>query len=179
LRKGHRYDDASEAKEEAVTTKSWTFRLAATAAALFAIATCSQKPETRDTAISADSTRATVDWVVTGHRMPGVSAMSDSEAVKWHGHTIHLAPELAVSGGDTCADPSYVMTDAGADSVLAATYHVSAAELGLDSSSVRIGTVMCDAGAWMTMGGTIIWIADDHGFAPWNGVFFELRPAIP
>lgn len=139
---------------------------------------CSQKPETRDAARAADSARSTVDWVVTGHRIPGVSAMSDSEAVKWHGHTIHLAPDLAISGGDTCNRPSYVMTDAQADSVLSATYHISAAELGVDATNMRIGTVMCDRGAWMTMGGTIVWVADDHGFAPWNGVFFELRPAL-
>ncbi len=140
-------------------------------------AACSKTPETRNAAREADSLRAPVDWVVTGHRIPGVSAMSDSEAVKWHGHTIHLAPDIAISGADTCAKPSYVMTDAGADSVLAATFHISAAELGVDSSRVRIGQVMCDAGTWMTMGGTVVWIADDHGFAPWNGVFFELRPA--
>ena len=41
-------------------------------------AACSRTPETRNAARAADSSRAPVDWVVTGHRIPGVSAMSDS-----------------------------------------------------------------------------------------------------
>ena len=69
----------------------WTVALGGAAAFLCG---CFEKPQTPP----ASSDKRPDNWVVFGHRAPGVSAMSDAEAAAWHGRTIHFGTREAVSG---------------------------------------------------------------------------------
>ncbi len=119
------------------------------------------------------------DWIVVGHRAPGVSAMSDAEAAAWRGRTIHLGTNEAVAGVDTCRRPAYQQVEAPADSFLAAEYHIRGTDLGLANSAhlrLRVTDVFCGEDRWAVMGSRVLGVSEDHGYAVWDGVFFELRP---
>jgi hypothetical protein len=115
-------------------------------------------------------------WAVTGHRLPGSGAMTDSAAISWYGRTMRLGPDLARSGNDRCDQPRYRDRKVSRDSLLATDYRVSAVDLPmLDSlSTIEVVEVTCAGGDWTTLGGTLISIDADHALAPWNGTFFEL-----
>jgi len=116
-------------------------------------------------------------WVVFAHRVPGVSAMTEAQAFNQHGHIVELHADRAISFPDTCARPEYRETHARADSLLALDYRIRATDLGLaPDAQLRVFDVVCDGALWPVMGGRIFWDAPDHGFAVWDGVFFELRP---
>ena len=118
------------------------------------------------------------EWVVVGHRLPGVSAMSDAEAAAWHGRTIRFGARAALSGDETCAQPVYKEKEILADQYLSSQYHVRASTLGLESSqTVRLTEVYCGDQPWATLGGVLLRVAPDRGFAVWDGVFLELQPA--
>jgi len=108
--------------------------------------------------------------------------MSDAEAAAWHGRAIRFRPNEAVSGADTCSHPVYRETEAPADNFLSAQYRIGATALGLESSQdlrLQVTEVFCGERKWAAMGGVVLWVALDHGYAVWDGVFFELRPARP
>lgn len=116
------------------------------------------------------------EWVVVDHRIPGISAMDDAEAVGWHGRRVRFGVEEAASGTVTCRWPDYRHRRAPADSILA-DFRITPAQLGLDTPDMRLGLteVFCGDTRWTAMGAILIWVAEDRPFAPWDGVFFELR----
>ncbi len=156
--------------------------------AIVAVVACSKKksepaqetaappPDTTEQ-VASTSPAAPTDWVVVAHRIPGVSAMSEADAATWHGRVVRMAPEMAISGTDTCASPVYATVDANADSLLGLEYRVRAADLGLLTDRVRVTRVTCGGALWSAMGAIIVWRGDDRGLAPWDGVFFELQSA--
>ncbi|MGH7516090.1 MAG: hypothetical protein ACREOC_01290 [Gemmatimonadales bacterium] len=105
--------------------------------------------------------------------------MSDAEAAAWHGRTIHLGTNEAVAGADTCPRPVYKQVEAPADSFLAVEYRIRGTDLGLANSPdlrLRVTDVFCGEDKWVVMGSRVLWVSQDHGYAVWDGAFFELRP---
>ena len=105
--------------------------------------------------------------------------MTDAEAVAWRDRVIRYGINEAVSGADTCVHPVYKQIKAPADNFLAVEYHIRATDLGLDNSPdlrLRVIDVFCGKERWAVMGGRTLWVSHDHGYAVWDGVFFELRP---
>ena len=104
--------------------------------------------------------------------------MSDAEAAAWHGRTIRFGANAALSGDETCAQPVYKEKETPADHYLSSQYHVRASTLGLQNSqTVRVTEVYCGDQPWATLGGVVLRVAPDRGFAVWDGVFFELQPS--
>src|SRR5262245_26947326 len=88
-------------------------------------------------------------WTVVSHTMPGVSAMSDAEASKWHGLSIRILQAEAVSRNDRCVTPEY--------RALADTLELS-----------------CGQGLWTAFGARMVAAGPDRARALWDGVLFEL-----
>ncbi len=117
-------------------------------------------------------------WTVVGHRAPGVSAMSPSEAGAWKGRTLQFGIAEAIAGADTCIAPSYQRRTVSADSLLSTDYRVTPAALGLPASGQQrlvLTEVACDGKPWRALGGLLLQTVDDHAFAVQDGIFFELR----
>ena len=89
-------------------------------------------------------------WTVTGHTMPGISAMSDEEARQWHGLSIRMIQAEAISRSDRCATPEY--------RTVADTLELSCG-----------GRPVTAFGARMFASGP------DRARALWDGVLFELE----
>lgn len=160
-------------------------RLHTLAAGLVVLLACN-RAEMQEMASDSAAARPTssgarpTDWVVVAHRLPDASALSESDASAWHGRTLHLGIEAAISGADTCANPEYEHYMVPADSFLTVNYHIRSTDLGLavaHDPRLRVTEVLCGGDPWMAMGGIVLWTAPDHGFAVWDGVFFELQPA--
>jgi hypothetical protein len=81
--------------------------------------------------------------------MPGISAMTDAEADAWHGLSIRLGRDEAVSRDDRCATPAF--------RTIADTMEVS-----------------CGQGVWSAFGARIVAAGPDRARALWDGVLFEL-----
>ena len=67
-----------------------------------------------------------------------------------------------------------------AQNFLPVTFNVAAASLGIDLAEVTTLEVMrvnCGDQPWHTIGGMVLWDKSDHGFAVFDGVFFEIEPA--
>ena len=116
-------------------------------------------------------------WVIVGHAAPGVSAMPDPEAAKWHGRSIDLGPDLAVAGPDSCVRPMYRRGPAPGDSV-ADAYHIAPGSLGPSwppGATVTLVETSCDGEPWYSPGALLIETSATHAYTPWEGVFFELE----
>lgn len=116
------------------------------------------------------------DWTITGHRIPGVSAMSDAQARALHGQALKYAPETATSGKDVCPHVTYKTTVETSGNFLAAVFRIKPELLGWQGADVKLDVteVSCGGVPWTTLGGTLLQ-SGKRAFAPWNGVFFELR----
>lgn len=119
-----------------------------------------------------------VSWVITGHRAPGISAMTNEQAEAYYGRLIGFGPKQAKSGDDACDLPVYETTTEPAADILALDYKIRPEDLGLpEGSQLEVMRVICSDHLWTTVGSVVLWDAADHGFAVWDGVFFELTPA--
>lgn len=133
--------------------------------------------ETPSTPVAvASSPDPTGIWTVVGHHIPGISAMSDSEASTWHGRTLRLTATEAVSPGNHCDQPSYTTHSVAKDRFLGSEFNLPPGSLTPVASLERITVleVSCADGRWAAMGGRLIGIDADRVLAPWDGVFFEL-----
>jgi lysophospholipase L1-like esterase len=115
-------------------------------------------------------------WTIVGHRIPGVSAMTDAKAAAWHGRTLLLSANEATSGKDHCAQPKYAARTAERDRFLAEEFKLQPGSLAPLATRPRLSIleVSCRGAPWPVMGGRLIEIDADHALAPWDGVFFEL-----
>lgn len=116
------------------------------------------------------------NWAITGHRIPGISAMNDAQARALHGQVLKYTPETATSGKDVCPHVTYKTASEPAGSFLAAGFRIKPESLGLPATDVKLDVtgVSCGGVPWTTLGGTLLQ-AGKRAFAPWNGVFFELQ----
>lgn len=116
------------------------------------------------------------DWAVAGHRMPGVSAMGNPQALALHGQLLTYAPETATSGKDVCPHAAYKTRGEAAGPYLATQFKADPLKLGLQPDTLlEINEVSCGGVPWTTLGGVLIVSPAGRAFAPWNGVFFELQ----
>ena len=116
-------------------------------------------------------------WVIIGHAMPGVSAMSDQDAAKWHGRSIDLGPDLAIAGPDSCEHPLYESGPAPGDSVMQ-SFNAAPGSLGAawpPGATVTLLRTFCNGETWYSPGAILIKTSPSHAYAPWEGVFFELE----
>ena len=115
-------------------------------------------------------------WQVTGHRMPGVSAIADDAAAGWHGRFVHLQSRRASNARDTCSAPTYVESTHPAEDFLAVEYRILPAALGVPAgAAVRVIEVTCHGQPWTALGGRVLSFGAAGDFAVWDGVFFALR----
>jgi hypothetical protein len=113
--------------------------------------------------------------VVTGHHIPGISAMDDAAAGLWEGRLLELANDKASSADEICAAPAYEARVVPRDELLR-DYRLPPTALaplaGIESPQVL--RVTCNGAPWTQMGGVLISIDAGRALAPWDGVFFEL-----
>lgn len=115
-------------------------------------------------------------WQIVGHKMPGVSALDDTQAKAWYGRFVHLQAHRAQNGVDTCDDATYVERTVEAGPFLDTEYRVRPAALGVgDTARLRVLEVRCRGEAWPVLGGRVLSFGDAGDFAVWDGVFFVLR----
>jgi hypothetical protein len=116
-------------------------------------------------------------WTVVGHYIPGISAMSDTDAAAWDGQTVRLTAAEAISPGTRCDQPAYATRMVARDNLLAEGFHLSPTSLAPLASLKRLALleVSCHGAPWAAMGGQLIQIDADHLLAPWDGVFFKLQ----
>jgi len=112
------------------------------------------------------------EWRVVAYTSGFVSAMSDAEARAWVGRTATYAPSRVSWHGTTCDEPTFTpgTWTPGAFSV---HYQIRPSALGLEREVVETVEVGCP-GAWTAPGSFLI-LDGERMFAPWDGVFFELR----
>ena len=115
-------------------------------------------------------------WRVTGHRAPGVSAMSPEEAAAWIGRTAEYSGERARFGTEECATPEYVDGSLTAEQ-FAAEFGVTVTALELEAPVTTI-LARC-RGDWTVPGNRLIVRGPDAMYAVWDGVFFELERGGP
>lgn len=118
------------------------------------------------------------EWTVAGHRFGAVSAMDDAGASRLHGREVSYGDAHASSGADSCVSPRYAAQERNVVESLLIDYRTSPAELGLDQATdaqVTVVDIEC-ASPWATLGSRVLVMPDGLVLAPWDGVFFELRP---
>jgi len=123
------------------------------------------------------SDRHVEHWVIVGHLAPGISAMSDADAAKWHGRSIEFGPDEAIAGPDSCLRPMYESGPAPADSVLE-SFRIAPGSLGPTlppGATITLRRVTCDGETWYSPGAVVLQISPTRAFTPWEGVFFELE----
>ncbi len=112
------------------------------------------------------------EWRVASHAASYVSAMSDEEADAWVGRRASYAPSRVSFHDAVCDRPTFTpgTWTAGA---FAARYQIQPSELDLPAGEVGTVEIGCP-GSW-TVPGAVLVLAGGRMFAPWDGVFFELR----
>ena len=158
-------------------------------AALLASAGCGKGAEDSSPAASPKTAAAPAEepfdaigtWTVTGHVMPGVSAMNEDTAKARDGQTLQLTETTATSSDEHCATPKYPTRDVPTEEFLATEFNLPLESLkefeGRDQ--VTIVEISCDGAPWTAFGSLLLKIDADHVFTPWDGVFFELERTAP
>jgi hypothetical protein len=147
----------------------------AVALAVLTAAGCSNQKRESAAAEAAPAHDPHGRWTVVAHHIPGVSAMSDEEAMAWHGRVFELGENQAIFTGDTCQAVTYGSGTRRADRFLGEDYHVAPFTLGIEDSTIYLTWVSCDGEFRRAPGGVLIWKGQDWLLTPWNGVFFELH----
>jgi hypothetical protein len=116
-------------------------------------------------------------WTVTGHHMPGISAIGEDEAKARHGQTVELSAAAAVSPNDRCDSPAYATRSVPADDYLATEYKLEPGSLQplAGREELRLIEVACNGAPWVGFGALLIEVNPDRVLTPWDGVFFELE----
>ncbi|MEZ4518201.1 MAG: hypothetical protein R3C44_15730 [Chloroflexota bacterium] len=120
------------------------------------------------------------DWTIVGYRIPGISAMTNEQAQTYHDRPIQFRSDEAVSGDERCAEPVYEINEEPAFDYLVINYNLRAEDLGLNfvaGDTVEVMQIACGDQPWVTLGSTVLWDRPGHGYAVFDGVFFELEPA--
>ena len=129
----------------------------------------------------AQALRPQGTWVVSGHRIPGVSAISNEAAARMHGRTVVFDSTRAVSDTAVCADAAYRYLTGTADSILA-EFGTSRSEAGLGGTPggfLGVTQVRCGDERWAAPGGLLLWADDEQPLTVWDGVFYELTRQRP
>jgi hypothetical protein len=116
-------------------------------------------------------------WTVTGHSLPGISAMTEGEAQAHDGQTVQFATTEALSNGERCAAPKYPARSVDTEEFLATEFNLPPESLKpvAGKDSVTVVEVSCGDAPWTAFGSLVIAVDADHVLTPWDGVFFELE----
>lgn len=160
--------------------------MCALAVASMSIASCGARNEASstlrvpETPAATDAFASTPDltgiWTVVGHHIPEISAMSDADAKVWHGRTVRLTANQAISPESHCDEPAYTTDTVTKDRFLGSEFNLRPGSLTPLASLEQISVlhVSCGRERWTAMGGRMIGIDRDRVLAFWDGVFFEL-----
>lgn len=110
-------------------------------------------------------------WRVVGHRIPGLSALSEDQALAWHGKRAVFEMDYAVFDGERCDEPAYasrMMTPA----QLGQLFRLPLSALDLPGAEICVTEIGCPE-AWAAPGSFLIHAAE-RLLTTWDGVFFEL-----
>jgi hypothetical protein len=112
------------------------------------------------------------NWVVVGHRAPGISAMSEADADSWNGSAVTLSRNAFTFRDRVCSTPAFATKEIPRPE-FAETFRVSGEALGLADKQICVTEVSC-AGGSPGPGSLLI-----HGrgelLALWDGVYFRLH----
>ncbi|MGH7710643.1 MAG: COG3650 family protein [Gemmatimonadaceae bacterium] len=114
-------------------------------------------------------------WAVVDHRIPGVAAMTDPEAARWHGRVVSFTATQAISQSDTCHQAAYRYRSVPTDSLLR-DFRLAPADLGLEGRpKLGVTEVLCSGVRWSAAGGLLLWLDTTRTYTIWDGVVFGLR----
>ena len=164
-------------------------RIPAILAVLFTIASCGKReapvarmePKKWDVPAPGAEEQPPFDpigtWKVTGYSMPGISAMTESEARAHDGQTVELGTAEALSNGERCAAPKYPARSVDTEDFLATEFNLPPESLKpvAGKDSITVVEISCDDAPWTAFGSLVIAIDADHALTPWDGVFFALE----
>ena len=116
------------------------------------------------------------DWTIAGHRIAGTGAMGNAQAQALHGQALRYEAEAATSGKDVCPHASYKTRGETAGPYLSTGFRAEPQALGMRPDTLlEITEVSCGGVQWGTLGGVLVISPAGRTFAPWNGVFFEVK----
>ena len=148
---------------------------AAIVAATLLVAGCQLGPRP----VPEEWARPRGEWQVVAHRAPG-AAMSPADAQRYVGSVVSFGPGAVTSGADTCAKPTYVVHLVYAERYLYRQYGLHTRDLGLyPHQDVRVTEVFCNGRKWPALGGHVVWVDTERGYAIRNDTWFELRRVAP
>ncbi len=110
-------------------------------------------------------------WRVTGHHIPGISALTEAEARSWYGKRATFAVDHAVFDGERCADPTYSSRPMNVMQ-LAESFRLPAATFDQAASGICLVEVGCPTG-WSGPASLLLQ-GPQRLIVVWDGVFFDL-----
>ena len=115
-------------------------------------------------------------WTIVAHHMPETGAMSEADADKWIGRTVHFSATEAASDDAHCSNPSYTRITMARNDLLGMDIGFpQGALLRLaNNDPLTLVNVSCDGQPLATLGRLLIVVDSDHILAPWESVYFEL-----
>lgn len=113
-------------------------------------------------------------WVVTDHKAPAISAMSQEEADSWVGKVAQYTQQKASFDGEVCESPTYEKTTMQDEDFLTG-FRISPESLGFKQGPIEVVEVYCGNKKWVAPGSILIKIDEDRVFTVWDGVFFLLH----
>lgn len=111
-------------------------------------------------------------WRVSGHKAPGISAMSSAEADAWVGEHATYETSKVMFHSARCDRPSFASRVVSARSFVE-QFRIPPEDLGLSTSGVCITTIGCPE-EW-TAPGSLLLHSPHALITLWDGVFFELE----
>jgi hypothetical protein len=110
--------------------------------------------------------------------MPGISAVSASDANSWVGKRASYRQNGAAFDTTRCDTPAYDTRSVPADSFFNAGFQIRPADLGFTSGQgarVKVTEITCHGQPWTAPGALIMWIDSTRAYTVWNGVFLKLH----
>jgi len=119
------------------------------------------------------------DWVVTGFRFAGISAMSDDEAKKWVGRSLSIGDVSSSLEGERVTGSRVTEKEFEAQKYFEDGFRIRPSEVGFDDSRVRVFEVQRAGGQdWNAPGATIM-VGKKLVLTCWDGAFFVLQRKGP
>ena len=112
-------------------------------------------------------------WVVTQATLPGMTAMSQSEANQWLGKSFSYDTERAQLAQESCLTPTYKRETMSEDAFQAA-YHISRERLDFEQGDIIRIELQCSDNV-ARPGQTLLMQDNIVTYLPWDGVFFTLE----
>lgn len=112
------------------------------------------------------------EWRVSDVEFPAISALGYDEAETWFGSQAIYSEAQVSFRGTTCQRPEYELREV-AEQEFRTAYRASFSQLGIDGDTAEVLSVTCSE-VTSFPGMTLIKIAGDVVYLPWDGAFFRL-----